>query len=89
VDSAPPKAAAPTPAPPGRDSAASGLTIKWTTDWVNVRQRPMDNAHVIRILRPGTRIEAKARRYGWWLVFAGADSVGYVAGSLVSSRAPR
>jgi ribosomal protein L32 len=86
---APSPAAAPAPAPPARDSAASGLTLKWTIDWVNVRQRPMDNAHVIRILRPGTRIEVKPRRYGWWLVFVGNDSLGYVAGSLISSRQPR
>jgi hypothetical protein len=55
---------------------------------VNVRERPADDAPVRQVLKPGTRVEGFARRYGWWLVFVGGDSIGYVAGSLLSSREP-
>ncbi|MBI4500960.1 MAG: SH3 domain-containing protein [Gemmatimonadetes bacterium] len=71
------------------DSQPLVLKTKWTTLWVNVRQGPADDAPIIKVLRPGTRVEAQARRYGWWLVFVDGDSLGYVAGDLLSAREPQ
>ena len=75
--------------PPQADSQPATFKTKWTTLWVNVRQRPADNAPIVTVLRPGTRLETQARRYGWWLVFLDGDSLGYVAGALLSAREPR
>jgi hypothetical protein len=61
---------------------------RWTRLWVNVRNAPEEGAPIARVLRPGTRVEGEERRYGWWVVYVEGDSAGFVAGALLSSRAP-
>ena len=90
ADSTPgPVAAAPIPARP--DSSAllsSALQTRWTTTWVNVRDEPSDGAPILRVLGPATAVRGAAARWGWWAVRLGGDSVGYIAGALLSSRKP-
>jgi hypothetical protein len=68
------------------DSTRIVLQPKWAKDWANVRQRPDANAPILQMLRPGTRVDGRAGENGWWLVFINGDSVGYVAGALLTSR---
>ncbi len=72
-----------------REPAAESTRLtRWTHLWTNVRRRPEENAPITRVLRPGTRVEGEPRRYGWWVIYVGGDSAGYVAGELLSSRTP-
>jgi hypothetical protein len=62
--------------------------MRWTTLWANVRAEPRDSALVVEVLRPGTLIEGIRHPSGWWLVFVDGDSIGYVAGALLSAEPP-
>ncbi len=65
-----------------------GFQTAWTTMWVNVRQRPTNQAPVLRVLRPGTQIRGTIGQWGWWSVRLGSDSLGYVAGELLRAARP-
>jgi rubredoxin len=85
VESAPPGAAAAAPTP---DSVAARLQTRWTADWSNVRQAPSNGAPVIRVLPPGAEVRGTRGDWGWWRVQLSADTVGYVAGSLLVPDRP-
>jgi len=92
-DSSVPRATPLLAAPPTdtivKESGGLPLQTKWTMLWVNVRQGPADKAPIVKVLRPGTKVEALPRRYGWWLIFESGDSIGYIAGALLSGRPPQ
>jgi DNA-directed RNA polymerase subunit RPC12/RpoP len=69
------------------DSSA-GLQTRWTTSWVNLRSAPSNEAPIVRVLRPGTAVHGTAAKWGWWATHLSGDSVGYVAGALLSTREP-
>jgi hypothetical protein len=79
---------APVDTPKAEPVQVSSRITRWTQMWTNVRRRPEEDAPIARVLRPGTRVEGEPRRYGWWVIYVGGDSAGYVAGGLLSSRAP-
>ncbi|MBI4419343.1 MAG: zinc ribbon domain-containing protein [Gemmatimonadetes bacterium] len=64
-------------------AAAPALETRWTLVWTNVRERPSNEAPVLRVFRPGTEVHGTAGRYGWWSIQLGGDSIGYIAGALL------
>lgn len=85
------RAPAPTTLVTAAGAAATAATVpetRWTTTWVNVRTGPSNEAPVLRVLGPGTAVQVTVGKWGWWAVRVGSDSVGYVAGELLSDRKP-
>ncbi len=75
-------------APPAPTLRSSTLQTRWTTVWVNVRGGPSNTAPVVRVLAPGTAVRGAEGKWGWWAVRLGGDTVGYIAGELLSNRQP-
>lgn len=83
--SAPP---APPPTPATTATPKPPLAIRWTALWANVRSEPRESAAVVRVLKPGTRVEGIRNPKGWWQIFVDGDSIGYVAGVLLANQPP-
>jgi hypothetical protein len=83
VDPPPPQAqpiTAQVPAPPAE---APETVVKWTSTWVNVRERRDPNAPILGILDPGERVDVADLQRGWWAVYLEGEVIGYVARSLL------
>ena len=80
-------AARPGPAPPPEPPEPIP-PARWTNNWVNVREDRSVNAPVVRILRPGTRVEIGDRARGWWAVSIEGVPVGYVSSELLDTAPP-
>jgi hypothetical protein len=65
-----------------------GIETRWTLMWSNVRQRPDNDAPILRVLRPGTAVQGVPGNWGWWTIRLGRDSVGYIAGDLLVATPP-
>lgn len=77
---------APPPEPP--EPIPTDRPARWTNNWVNVREDRSGDAPVVRILRPGTRVEVGDRARGWWAVSIDGVPVGYVASDLLDTVPP-
>lgn len=82
------RAATPPVTPAPRPPAPTSLLVRWTDNWVNLREGPGLGYDVVRIILPGTRIEVGRSQSGWWPVWEQGDVVGYVAGSELARTPP-
>ncbi len=61
---------------------------RWTSTWVNVRERPSNQSAVIRVLNPGERVEVESPNRSWSLVYLGGRPVGYLSVALLVNEPP-
>lgn len=73
--------------PPG-EAATPGTVVRWTRDWVNLRAGRGVGTLILRVLRPGERLEVGSPQSGWWAVYVDGTVVGYVAGSELTATPP-
>jgi hypothetical protein len=83
-----PPAPASTPGQPLPQETPSSptLVVRWTRDWVNLREGRGVGTRVLGVYPPGTRLEVRNQQSGWWEVYVGGALAGYVAGSELSSE---
>ncbi|MGD8239381.1 MAG: SH3 domain-containing protein, partial [Armatimonadota bacterium] len=79
-------AAAQRPAP--AQEPAVPLVVRWTDNWVNLREGPGTGYGIVRVIQPGVRLEVSAPSRGWWPVWEVGEIVGYVAGSELTGTPP-
>lgn len=79
-----PRAAAPVTIPPS-PLVGVRLQTRWTNAWANMRLGPDTTARVLRALPPGTEVSGARGALGWWAIQLADDSVGFIAGALLSA----
>jgi hypothetical protein len=87
IVAAAPSAAPPAVKPPPRRVTTSTLN-RWALTWANVRSGPGSDYPVLRVLRPGQRVQVADASRGWWTVYQDGVPDGYVANSVLSDRSP-
>ena len=99
-DSLPPTADTIRVSPPARDDTAAAVTApapaprrvttstlnRWTLTWANLREGPGSEYAVVRVLRPGERVQVGDAARGWWTVYRDGAVEGYVANSVLGDR---
>jgi hypothetical protein len=89
----------PTPAAPARDSVVQEpdrspatslppLEVRWTADWVNVREDRSIDSPVVRVLAPGRPVSVSGMRGGWWEYYEAGAMRGYIANSVLGPQPP-
>ena len=61
---------------------------RWTTTWVNVRERPTTRAPVVGVLDPRVEIMVSDRAGSWWVAYRDGKRIGFVSNSVLAA-APR
>jgi ribosomal protein L37E len=61
---------------------------RWAVTWANIRSGPGSDYQVVRVLRPGERVQVADASRGWWTVYRDGIAAGYVANSVLSDHAP-
>jgi len=84
IENPAPKAAVPSPQP---DTAAR-REARWARVYANVRASPTETATIVRVLKPGQRIEVSGGPIGWSLVYVDGQRAGYVGSVLLSHQPP-
>ena len=86
VDAAPPPQSRRASLPDPR--GAGPAQPRWTSTWVNVRERPSNQSAVVRVLNPGERVEVESPNRSWSLIYVGGRPVGYLSVSLLVIEPP-
>ena len=74
----PPSSPTTRPTPP-----AGELDVRWAGTWINVREGKGTDYPVVRILRPGERVEVTKPERGWRFVYIDGEPIGYADNSLL------
>jgi SH3-like domain-containing protein len=74
---------APTPEP---RRVTTSMLNRWTLTWTNLREGPGSEYAVVRVLRPGARVQVADVTRGWWAVYRDGALEGYVANSVLGDR---
>ena len=90
--SLPPPAAATPPRPSTAPLPTAAETVqlvtRWTADWANVREGRSIETPAVQVLPPGREIHVGDRQQGWWVVYADARPIGYIANSVLTATPP-
>ncbi len=70
----------------GQDRPPPSAKTRWTSTWVNVRERPGPTSPVVQVLSPGRHVLAVSPERGWSLVYADAERAGYLWAALLADR---
>lgn len=81
--------APPATSPAGRAAppvARSGLVVRWTGEWANVRADRTIESEVVRVLAPGLEVQVGDMQRGWWALYADGALIGYIANSVLRTE---
>ncbi len=70
----------------GQDRPPPSAKTRWTSTWVNVRERPDPTSPVVLVLSPGRQLLAVSPERGWSRVYADAERAGYLWAALLADR---
>lgn len=74
------------PAAPLPRGVTTSTLNRWTVTWANLREGPGPDYAVVRVLRPGERVQVGDAARGWWTVYREGAVEGYVANSVLGDR---